>query len=84
MILHTQHSIISAFCMYGSELLGGLQPPEPPPPPRSATATDCTFSADRGCTRAVKRVEQPLPWFQHDQKTGAGLFDNLQAVQIQR
>ena len=23
----------SAFCMYGSELLGGLQPPEPPPPP---------------------------------------------------
>ena len=32
-----QHSISSAFCMYGSELLGGLQPPEPPP--RSATAS---------------------------------------------
>ena len=41
MSLHAQHSISSAFCMYGSELLGGLQPPEPPPPPppppRSAT-----------------------------------------------
>ena len=32
MSLHAQHSISSAFCMYGSELLGGLQPP-----PRSAT-----------------------------------------------
>ena len=31
MSLHAQHSIKSAFCMYGSELLGGLQPPEPPP-----------------------------------------------------
>ena len=31
MSLHAQHSISSAFCMYGSELLGGLQPPEPPP-----------------------------------------------------
>ena len=33
MSLHAQHSISSAFCMYGSELLGGLQSPEPPPPP---------------------------------------------------
>ena len=29
MHLHAKHSISSALCMYGSELLGGLQPPEP-------------------------------------------------------
>ena len=36
--------VSSAFCMYGSELLGGLQPPEfpPPPPPPPPQIHHCT------------------------------------------
>ena len=45
MSLHAQHSISSAFCMYGSELLGGLQPPPPLDPPLASSARSSTFKS---------------------------------------